>query len=218
MSKVRVEAFTISADGYGAGPDQSLENPLGVGGLEIHKWFRPTNTFQQMVMGKSGETGVDDDFAKRGFAGVGAHIMGRNMFGPVRGEWPDDSWQGWWGNNPPYHTPVFVLTNHPRESIVMEGGTTFHFITGGIHEAMDRAQEAAGDLDIRISGGVSTVRQYLEAGMVDEMHLVISPVLLGAGENLFFGLDLAKLGYQVVESVSTKLATHLIVSRISSQS
>ncbi len=213
MSKLRVEAFTISIDGFGAGPDQSLENPLGVGGMAIHQWFRPTNTFQQMVMGKSGETGVDDDFAKRGFEGMGAHIMGRNMFGPVRGPWPNDEWKGWWGDNPPYRTPVFVLTHHARESLTMEGGTTFHFVTGGIHEALERAKEAAGDLDIRLSGGVSTVRQYLEAGLVDEMHIAVTPILLGSGENLFVGLDLAALGYQVIESVGTKHATHLIIAK-----
>ncbi len=208
-----MEAFTISIDGFGAGPDQSLENPLGVGGMAIHQWFRPTNTFQQMVMGKSGETGVDDDFAKRGFEGMGAHIMGRNMFGPVRGPWPNDEWKGWWGDNPPYRTPVFVLTHHARESLTMEGGTTFHFVTGGIHEALERAKEAAGDLDIRLSGGVSTVRQYLEAGLVDEMHIAVTPILLGSGENLFVGLDLAALGYQVIESVGTKHATHLIIAK-----
>jgi dihydrofolate reductase len=211
--KLRVESFTISLDGFGAGPDQSQENPLGVGGMEIHKWFRPTNTFQKMVLGKTGETGVDDDFAKRGFENFGAHIMGRNMFGPVRGEWPDDSWKGWWGDNPPYHTPVFVLTNHARESLEMEGGTTFHFVTGGIHEALERARAAAGDLDIRLSGGVSTVRQYLEERLVDEMHLAISPILLGSGENLFHGLDLRALGYGRIEHVSTPLATHVIIRK-----
>lgn len=211
--KLRVESFTISTDGYGAGPDQSLENPLGVGGIEIHQWFRPTNTFQKMVLGKTGETGVDDDIAKRGFENFGAHIMGRNMFGPIRGNWPDDAWKGWWGDNPPYHTPVFVLTQHPRESLEMEGGTTFHFVTGGIHEALERAREAAGDLDIRLSGGVSTVRQYLEAGLVDEMHVAISPLLLGSGENLFHGLDLKALGYTIVEHVSTPLATHIFVRK-----
>lgn len=213
MSKVRVEAFTISIDGYGAGPDQSPQNPLGVGGLELHQWFRPTNTFQQMVLGKTGETGPDDDIAKRGFEDFGAHILGRNMFGPIRGEWPDDAWKGWWGDNPPYHTPVFVLTHYPRESIEMEGGTTFHFVTGGIHEAMERAREAANNLDIRISGGVSVVRQYLEAGLIDEMHLAITPILLGSGENLFEGLDLAALGYKVVNHVSTERATHVFVMR-----
>lgn len=211
--KLRVESFTISTDGYGAGPDQSLENPLGVGGIEIHNWFRPTNTFQKMVLGKTGETGVDDDIAKRGFENFGAHIMGRNMFGPIRGEWPNDAWKGWWGDNPPYHTPVFVLTQYPRESLEMEGGTTFHFVTGGIHEALERARDAAGDLDIRLSGGVSTVRQYLEAGLVDEMHVAISPLLLGSGENLFHGLDLRALGYTISEHVSTPLATHIFVRK-----
>jgi dihydrofolate reductase len=211
--KLRVESFTISTDGYGAGPNQSQENPLGVGGMEIHKWFRPTNTFQKMVLGKTGETGVDDDIAKRGFENFGAHIMGRNMFGPIRGDWPNDAWKGWWGDNPPYHTPVFVLTQYPRESLEMEGGTTFHFVTGGIHEALERAREAAGDLDIRLSGGVSTVRQYLEAGLVDEMHVAISPFLLGSGENLFHGLDLRALGYTIFEHVSTPLATHIFVRK-----
>lgn len=211
--RVRVESFTISLDGYGAGPEQSQENPLGIGGIELHQWFRPTNTFQKMVLGKEGVRGTDDDIAQRGFENFGAHILGRNMFGPIRGAWPDDSWKGWWGDNPPYHTPVFVLTHHARESLVMEGGTTFHFVTGGIHEAMDRAREAAGGLDIRISGGVSTVRQFLQAGLIDEMHLAVTPILLGSGENLFHGLDLKALGYQVVEHLSTERATHVIIQR-----
>jgi len=213
MPRVRVESFSISLDGFGAGPDQSLEYPLGVGGSALHKWALSTRTFQRMFGKEGGATGTDDEFALRGFANVGAWILGRNMFGPVRGPWPDESWKGWWGDNPPYHTQVFVLTNHPRESISMEGGTTFHFVTDGILKALERAREAAGGLDVRIGGGVATIRQYLHARLIDEMHLAISPVLLGSGENLFAGMDLPSLGYHCVEQVATRLATHVIIRR-----
>lgn len=213
MSRLRVESFSISLDGYGAGPEQSIDNPLGIGGTGLHKWAFTTDTFQKMIFGASGAKNVDDAFASRGFHNIGAAIMGRNMFGPVRGPWPDESWKGWWGDNPPYHSPVFVLTHHPRAPIVMEGGTTFHFVTGGIHEALEQARRAAAGKDIRLSGGVSTVRQYLLAGLVDEMHIAISPVLLGSGENLFGGIDLAALGYRCVEHVPSEHATHVIIRK-----
>jgi dihydrofolate reductase len=211
MPKLRVHAFSISLDGYGAGPDQSLDNPLGVGGLALHGWFRATRTFRRMFGQEGGATGVDDDFAARGFDNIGAWIMGRNMFGPVRGPWPDEGWKGWWGDNPPYHCPVFVLTHHPRASISMEGGTTFHFVTDGIHAALNRAKEAAGDRDVRLGGGVATIQEYLRAGLVNEMHLAISPVLLGSGEHLFAGLDAAKLGYECAEHVPTAATTHVVL-------
>ena len=212
--KVRVNCFAISADGYGAGPRQDLKNPLGVGGEGLRRWFVPTRTFQAMIGGKQqGTTGVDDDFARRGMENLGAWILGRNMFGPVRGEWPDESWKGWWGDNPPYHVPVFVLTHHARGSIEMAGGTTFHFVTDGIEAAMKRAKQAAGSKDIRIGGGVSTVRQYLRAGLVDEMHFAISPILLGSGEHLLSGLDLPALGYDVREQVASPGATHVVVEK-----
>ena len=212
--KVRVNCFAISLDGYGAGPRQELKNPLGVGGEGLHRWFVPTRTFQTMVLGKQqGTTGVDDDLARRGMENVGAWILGRNMFGPVRGEWPDESWKGWWGDNPPYHVPVFVLTHHARKSIEMAGGTTFHFVTDGFEAALKRAKQAAGSKDVRIGGGVSTVRQYLRAGLVDEMHFAISPVLLGSGEHLLSGLDLPALGYGVREQVATQAALHVIVEK-----
>src|SRR5215468_7862175 len=195
MSKLRVSSFSISIDGYGAGPNQDLDNPLGVGGMALHEWFRPTKTFQKIHGSDAGTVGVDDDFAARGFANIGAWILGRNMFGPIRGPWPDDSWKGWWGSNPPYHTPVFVLTHNARPSITMEGGTTFHFVTDGIHAALKRAIEAAGDKDVRLGGGVATIRQYLSAGLIDEIHLAISPALLGSGEHLLLGIDAVKLGY-----------------------
>lgn len=213
MSRVRVASFSISVDGYGAGPDQSLENPLGRGGEELHNWFVPTRTFQKVHGNADGTTGVDDDFAARGFADVGAWILGRNMFGPIRGEWPDDQWKGWWGDNPPYHVPTFILTHHAREPIEMEGGTTFHFVTGGIDEALERAREAAGGKDVRVGGGVSTVRQYLEARLIDEMHLAVAPVILGSGESLFEGLDLNELGYRVVGSQLSEAALHLVIGR-----
>ena len=212
MSQLRVNSFAVSLDGYGAGPDQSLENPLGVGGMALHDWAFATRGFQRRVLGADGgETGIDDDFIERGFDGVGAWILGRNMFGPIRGPWPDDTWQGWWGPNPPYHVPTFVLTHHARASLAMDGGTTFHFVTGGIHEALERAKEAAAGLDVRLGGGVDTVRQYLLAGLVDEMHLAIAPKLLGSGENLFAGIDLPSLGYECVEHVPTRRATHVVL-------
>jgi dihydrofolate reductase len=214
MSKLRVNAFTISLDGYGAGADQTLDAPMGARGETLHQWFGPTRTFQRMVLGKEGgQTGVDDDFAVRSFENVGAWIMGRNMFGPVRGPWPDDTWRGWWGESPPYHVPVFVLTHHARPPLEMEGGTVFHFVTDGYEAALARARAAAGDRDIRIGGGVSTVRQYLTAGLVDEMHVVISPVLLGRGEHLFAGIDLVARGFRVAERVATEAATHIVLSR-----
>jgi dihydrofolate reductase len=214
MPKLRVHAFSISLDGYGAGPNQDLANPLGVGGMELHKWAFATRTIQRRVFGKEGGTaGVDDDFIARGFDNVGAWIIGRNMFGPVRGPWPDDSWKGWWGDNPPYHCPAFVLTNHPRASFTMDGGTTFHFDTDGIPAALERARDAAGDKDIRIGGGVATIRQYLSGGLIDELHLAVSPVLLGAGEHLLAGIDAPRLGYHCAEHVATPNATHVVLRR-----
>ena len=214
MSKLRVNAFTLSADGYGAGPDQSLQHPLGVGGENLHKWLTTTRTFHKMVIGKEGgATGIDDDLAVRSFENVGAYILGRNMFGPIRGAWPDESWKGWWGDNPPYHVPVFVLTHHTRAPITMEGGTTFHFVTDGIHSALEQAKAVAGDKDVRLGGGVSTFRQYLQLRLIDEMHLAISPVLLGSGENLFAGLDMVKLGYRCTEHIATPHAMHVMIGR-----
>ena len=214
MSKVIVAAFTVSMDGFGAGPNQDLANPLGVGGPDLHKWAFSTRTFQQKVFGSdSGATGVDDDYAARGFRNVGAWILGRNMFGPVRGPWPDDAWKGWWGEEPPYQVPVFVLTHHARPSITMKGGTIFHFVTGGIHEALERACKAAGERDVRIGGGAATIRQYLKERLIDELHIAISPVLLGSGEPLFAGLDLRALGYECIEHAATPLATHLVIAK-----
>jgi dihydrofolate reductase len=214
MPKLRVHSLAISIDGYGAGPSQDLDNPLGVGGIALHKWMFPTRTFQQMLGNDGGSTGKDDEFAARGFNNVGAWIMGRNMFGPIRGPWPDNNWKGWWGDNPPYHTPVFVVTNHPRQSIDMAGGTTFHFVTDGIHAALQRAADAAEGRDVRLGGGIATIRQYLRAGLVDEMHLAISPILLGSGENLLVGIDATKLGYRCSEHVPTPNATHVILTKL----
>jgi dihydrofolate reductase len=205
MPKLRVNCFSISLDGYGAGPRQDLDNPLGAGGVALHEWVFPTTMFKAMQ--------GDNDFAERGMSGLGAWILGRNMFSPYRGSWRDDSWKGWWGDNPPYHTPVFVLTNYAREPLGMEGGTTFHFVTGGIRDALERAQAAAGPKDIRVGGGVATIREYIQAGLVDEMHLVISPVLLGSGEHLLHGLDLPGLGFECKEHVPTKAATHVVLAR-----
>ena len=213
MSKLRVNCFGVSIDGFGAGPDQDLENPLGVGGMNLHQWFYPTRAFQKMHGSGDGTTGIDNDFAERGMEGIGAWILGRNMFGPVRGEWPDDKWKGWWGDNPPYHCQVFVLTHHPRESIEMDGGTTFHFVTDGIHAALKRAREAAGGLDVRVGGGTATIRQYLQAGLIDELHLAVSPVILGSGESLLAGIDLIELGYKVTQSVSSPAALHVVLSK-----
>jgi len=212
MAQVRVESFTVSIDGYGAGPNQDINNPLGVGGADLHQWLFPTLTFQQALFGKDeGTTGVDNDFAARGFQNVGAWILGRNMFGPIRGTWPDMDWKGWWGDNPPYHAPVFILTHHERPSIEMKGGTTFHFITGGIGEALDSAREAAEGKDVRIVGGVNTIQQYLREGLIDEMHIAISPVLLGGGERLFEGVDLRTLGYECIKYVPSEKATHVVL-------
>jgi dihydrofolate reductase len=213
MSKVKVACFGMSVDGFGAGPRQSLDNPLGVGGPSLMQWFFPTRTFQRMHGGGEGETGVDEDFAARSFVDVGAWILGRNMFGPVRGPWPDDAWKGWWGDEPPYHVPAFVLTHHAREPLEMQGGTTFHFVTEGIHAALDAARKAAGDRDVRIGGGVATVRQYLQAGLVDELHLALSPTLLGQGEALLSGLDLPALGFSCTEHRASAHAMHVVLSR-----
>jgi len=214
MTRVRVQAFAISLDGYAAGPDQDIDHPLGVGATELHQWLLPTRTLQRALFGKDGGTaGVDDEFAARGFRNVGAWILGRNMFGPIRGAWPDAGWKGWWGNNPPYHVPVFILTHHARSSIAMEDGTSFHFITGGIREALDRAREAAAGMDVRIGGGPSTIRQYLREGLMNELHLAIAPVLLGRGESLFQGLDLRTLGYECVEFVASQKAMHAVLRR-----
>lgn len=212
MAKLGVRCFTVSVDGYGAGPNQSLDNPLGVGGEDLHQWMFGTRTFRRMS-GQDGATGVDDDFVARGFENVGAWILGRNMFGPVRGPWPDDSWKGWWGNNPPYHVPVFVLTHHPRAPVTMEGGTTFHFVTDGIEAALARAMEAANGLDVRLGGGAATVRAYLRAGLIDEIHLAVSPIFLGSGEHLLAGIDLPKLGYERTEHVQTPNATHVVLTK-----
>jgi len=213
MSRLRVHSFAISLDGYGAGPNQDLNNPLGVGGMALHQWMFGTRTFRQMVGKEGGATGTDDDFAARGFENSGAWIIGRNMFGPIRESWPDDSWKGWWGENPPYHTPVFVLTHHPRASLEISGGTTFHFVTDGIHAALERAVKAAKGQDVRLGGGVATIQQYLRAGVIDEMHLAMSPVLLGSGECLLEGIDAPKLGYHCTERVATPDATHLVIAK-----
>jgi dihydrofolate reductase len=221
MSKLRVNAFSISIDGYGAGADQALENPMGTGGMGLHQWVLGTKTFKQvhadfageLMDGGPGREDVDDQFAKRGFENLGAWIMGRNMFAPSRGPWPDDDWKGWWGKNPPYHVPVFVLTSHAHAPITMEGGTTFHFVTDGIHAALSRAKEAAQGKDVRLGGGTATIRQYLMAGLIDELHLVISPVLLGRGEHLLGGIDLVRLGYKCTEHVPSSKATHIVLAK-----
>lgn len=213
MGKVKVAAFSISIDGFAAGPDQSLAEPLGRGGMAVHNWMFPTRTFRAMTGQGGGESGPDDDLASQSMQGVGAWIMGRNMFGPIRGPWPDDAWRGWWGETPPYHVPVFVLTHHPRPPLAMQGGTVFHFVTDGIAAALDAARQAAGDKDIRIGGGAATVRQYLQAGLVDEMHLAISPVLLGRGAAPLAGVDLTALGLRVARHVATPLALHTILRK-----
>ena len=213
MSKVRVSSFAVSLDGYAAGPNQSLENPLGVRGPELFEWFFSTRTWKQMHGQEGGSTGVDDQWARRGMENVGAWILGRNMFGPVRGPWPDDSWRGWWGEEPPYHVPTFVLTHHEREPLEMKGGTTFHFVTDGIEVALQRAKSAAKDKDVRIGGGVATIRQYLKAGLIDELHLVFRPNLMGLGENLFAGIDMAGLGYRCREYVASEYATHVVLRK-----
>jgi dihydrofolate reductase len=213
MGKVRVGGFAVSLDGYGAGAEQSLQDPLGKRGTELHRWMFGTRMFKAMVGKDGGTEGVDNDYAHRAMAGFGAFILGRNMFGPVRGEWPDESWKGWWGDNPPYHAPTYVLTHYPRDPIVMEGGTTFYFVTDGIESALEQAKATAGDKDVKIGGGVSTVRQYLQAGLIDEMHFVFSPVMLGQGEAMFAGIDLPALGFNVTETAATELATHVVLSR-----
>lgn len=215
MSKVRVAAFSISIDGFGAGPRQDLQNPLGVRGTELHNWFFPTDVFQKTHGSGVGTTGVDNDIAAQSFENVGAWILGRNMFGPVRGPWSTtgDSWNGWWGENPPYHVPVFVLTHHARAPLAMEGGTTFFFVTDGLESALRQAKGAAGGKDVRVGGGVSTVRQYLVAGRIDEMHLAVSPVLLGEGEHLFAGINLHQLGFTIVRTVAGENATHVFVKK-----
>jgi dihydrofolate reductase len=213
-AKLVVRCFGVSADGYGAGPNQGINNPMGVGGMALHEWVFPTRTFQKMHAGKDdGTTGLDNDFAARGFENIGAWILGRNMFGPVRGAWPDESWKGWWGDEPPYHCDVFVLTHHARAPIEMKGGTVFHFVTDGIEVALQRAREAAGGKDVRLGGGVATVRQYLRAGLVDELHLVMAPTLLGSGESLFADMDLVRIGYQRADHVATPAATHIVLRR-----
>ena len=214
MSRLVVRCFGVSLDGFGAGPDQSEANPLGVDFPEVMQWFFPTRVFQTMVgQPDTGETGIDNSLAEKGFENIGANIMGRNMFGPVRGVWPDDAWKGWWGDEPPFHSDVFVLTHHARASIEMKGGTTFHFVTDGPRAALERARQAAGGKDIRLNGGVSVVRQFLAEGLVDEAHVAIRPVLLGRGEALFAGLDLRALGYRVAETIAGERATHVIITR-----
>lgn len=213
MSRLRVASFSVSLDGYGAGPNQSVQDPLGVGGENLHHWVLGTRTFRKLFGKEGGSTGVDDEFAQRGFANVGAWILGRNMFGPVRGPWPDDNWRGWWGDEPPYRCEVFVLTHHPRNSFAMKGGTTFHFVTDGIEEALERARNAAGGKDVRLGGGVSVIQQYLRAGLIDELHLAFAPVFLGGGEALFAGVDVVKLGYEVAEHVATDAAAHVVLTR-----
>ncbi len=218
MSKVKVAAFSISLDGYGAGPRQSLENPLGVRGTELHNWFFHTEVFKKMTGQSGGATGIDNDFALRSFENVGAWILGRNMFGPVRGPWvidpaTGDSWKGWWGDTPPYHTPVFVLTHHARAPLEMNGGTTFHFVSDGPDSALRQAKQATPGKEIRIGGGVSTIRQYLVAGQVDEMHLAVSPVLLGEGEHLFAGINLHQLGFTIAQTVAGENATHVVIRK-----
>lgn len=213
MARLRVHSFTISLDGYGAGPRQTQQEPLGIGGEELHGWMVHTRTFHAMQRREGGDTGPDDDLTAQGFANIGAWILGRNMFGPVRGPWPDENWRGWWGANPPYHAPTFVLTHHPRASLTMEGGTVFHFVTDGIEAALERARSAAGDKDVRLLGGADTIRQYLRARLVDEMHLAVSPILLGGGESLFAGIDLPKLGYRCSEYVATNKAAHYVITR-----
>ena len=213
MSRLLVLGFTISLDGYGAGPNQSLENPLGAGGEELHDWLVNTRTFKRMTRQEGGDTGIDEQFAARSMANVGAWIMGRNMFAASRGPWADDAWRGWWGANPPYHSPVFVLTHHPRPPLEMEGGTVFHFVTEGIETALERARAAAGQQDIRLLGGTATIRQYLKARLVDQMHIAVSPMLLGSGEHLMGGLDLPALGYRCTDSVPSDRAVHYTIAR-----
>jgi len=216
MQKLRVESFTISIDGFGAGTDQDLDNPMGIGGGALHKWAFTTHTFKEMFGQSGGALGVDNDFAVRGFSNIGAWIMGRNMFGPVRGPWPDESWKGWWGDNPPYHVPVFVFTHHKRSPLEMTGHNLFYFTDKDIHTVLEQAFEAADGKDVRLGGGINVIRQYLQAGLIDEMHIAISPVILGAGEHLFSDLDLRSLGYDCSKHVATENATHCIITKIKS--
>lgn len=211
--RLRVHCFSVSADGFGAGPNQELANPMGVGGMALHEWVIATREFRAMTGQSGGEESADGAWFTRGFENVGAWIIGRNMFGPVRGPWPDESWKGWWGEEPPYHVPVFVLTHHARPSLAMKGGTVFHFVTGGLADALARARAAAGDADIRLGGGVATLRQALGAGLVDEMHIAMSPVLLGAGEAVFAGIDLPGLGYRVTDRELGPRAMHLVFAK-----
>lgn len=213
MPKLYVRSFAVSIDGYGAGLGQDLENPIGARGLELMEWFFHTRTWRSMHGQEGGETGTDNDIAGLGFAGIGAWILGRNMFGPVRGAWPDESWKGWWGPEPPYHVPVFVLTHYARAPLVMEGGTVFHFVTGGIHAALRAARDAAGPQDVRLGGGVATIRQFLEAGLIDELHLAQRPVLLGRGESLLEGIDTHALGYECARYVQGERASHVFLRR-----
>ena len=213
MSKIKVKCFSISLDGYGAGPFQSLENPLGLRGTEVHTWMFPTKTFGKMIGRNDGTEGVDNDLVEKSFENIGAWIMGRNMFGPIRGNWTDDEWKGWWGEEPPYHVPVFVLTHYERKSVKMKGGTVFHFVTDGIVSAVEKAKEAAAGKDIRIGGGVSTIRQFLQAGYIDEMHFALSPIFLGSGENLFSGIDVPNLGFNKIQTINGEGATHFILTK-----
>ena len=213
MTRVIVSGFSLSIDGFGAGPEQSLENPLGKGGEKLHTWQIGTRAFKQMLGEDGGSEGIDNDYTVQSMSGFGAFILGRNMFGPIRGDWSDQTWKGWWGDNPPYHAPTFILTHYPRESIEMEGGTTFHFVTEGIEVALEKARAAACGKNVKIGGGVSIVRQYLEAGLIDELHLVISPVILGRGEAMFTDIDLLSFGYSVTEHIATEAATHVVLAR-----
>jgi dihydrofolate reductase len=214
MPQLRVHNFAISRDGYGAGPDQSTDDPLGVGGERLHEWVVATRTFRQVHGGEGGDVGVDDQFAARGEVGIGGTIMGRNMFGPIRGSWGDDQWTGWWGDDPPFHHPVFVLTHHPRPSITMQGGTTFHFVDDGIEAALQRAFEAAEGNDVRLGGGPATIQQYLRAGLVDELHLAIVPTLLGGGERFFEHLGGGPALYECVEFVNSGSVAHARLVRV----
>lgn len=213
MTKIKVAAFSLSLDGYGAGVNQTIDSPMGTYGAELHRWFYPTKVFQQMQQKTGGTEGIDNGFAEKSFENIGAWILGRNMFGPIRGPWPNDEWKGWWGDNPPYHVPVFVLTHHKRDSITMKGGTVFHFITDGIESALEKAKKAANGRNIRIGGGASTIKQYLQAGHIDEMHLAISPILLGSGEHFFSGVNLRELGFEEAETVNGENATHIILKK-----
>jgi dihydrofolate reductase len=213
MSKIKVAAFSLSLDGFGAGQDQRLENPLGVRGQELHTWMVNTKMFHRMTGKEGGSEGVDNELAEKSMENIGAWIMGRNMFGPIRGPWPNNEWNGWWGEEPPYHVPVFVLTHHAREPLKMKGGTTFHFITAGIESALEEAKKVANGKDIRIGGGASTIRQCLQAGYINEMHLAFSPIFLGSGEHLFSGIDMSALGFNQVQKINGEKATHTIVTK-----